>query len=219
MALILASEREQIARFGRKLIEHRLTKGTGGNLSIFSRSERLIAISPSGLDYFETAPEDVVVLDLSGKIVDGAGKPSSEWALHRIIFENRDDISSVVHAHSPFSTVLSCLGWELPALHYMLALAGSTIRCAEYASFGTEELAQNALAAMLGRNAVFLANHGLIAAGSDLANAFHIAEEIEFCAELYWRCKCVGEPLILDKSEMDRMKDRFRTYGQVKDAS
>lgn len=219
MTLVLDCERNQIARFGRKLIEHRLTKGTSGNLSIFNRKEGLVAISPSGLDYFETAPEDVVVLDLSGKIIDGAWKPSSEWALHRIIYENRQDIDSVIHTHSPFCTVLSCLGWELPAIHYMIALAGPTIRCAPYATFGTAELAHNTLTAMRERNAAFLANHGLLAAGADLANAFHIAEEIEFCAELYWRCKCVGEPVILDRLEMDRMKDRFRTYGQLKTAS
>ena len=215
MTLVLASEREQIASFGRKLVEHRLTRGTSGNLSIYNRNKSLMAISPSGLDYFQTAPQDVAVIDLSGRIVDGTSKPSSEWALHRILYENRADISSVVHTHSTFSTVLSCLGWELPALHYMIALAGPTVRCAAYASFGTEELAANAMLAMADCNAVFLANHGLLTAGSDLANAFHIAEEIEFCAELYWRSRCVGEPVILDKAEMTLMKNRFRTYGQV----
>lgn len=215
MTLVLASERQQIASFGRKLVEHRLTRGTSGNLSIYNRSKSLMAISPSGRDYFQTAPQDVAVIDLSGRIVDGTNKPSSEWALHRILYENRDDISSVVHTHSPFSTVLSCLGWELPALHYMIALAGPTVRCAAYASFGTEELAANAMLAIADCNAVFLANHGLLTAGSDLANAFHIAEEIEFCAELYWRCKCVGEPIILGEAEMALMKNRFRTYGQV----
>ncbi len=219
MTLVLASEREQIASFGRKLVEHRLTRGTSGNLSIYNRHKRLMAISPSGLDYLQTAPQDVAVINLSGKIIDGTRKPSSEWALHRILYENRDDISSAVHTHSPFSTVLSCLGWELPALHYMIALAGPTVRCAAYASFGTEELAANALLAMHDRNAVFLANHGLLATSSDLANAFHIVEEIEFCAELYWRSKCVGEPVILGKAEMVLMKDRFRSYGQVKTTS
>ena len=218
MTLLLSSEREQIVNFGKKLIEHRLTRGTSGNLSIFNRRELLMAISPSGLDYSQTAPEDVVVIDLSGRVIEGEKNPSSEWMLHRILYENRVEISSVVHTHSPFSTVMSCLGWELPPLHYMIALAGQTVRCAAYATFGTEELAANAMLAMHDRNAVFLANHGLLAAGSDLANAFHITEEIEFCSELYWRSKCVGEPMILCEAEMEAMKDRFRSYGQVKPA-
>ena len=218
MALLLAAEREKIALYGRKMVEHRLTKGTGGNLSIFNRGEGFIAISPSGLDYFQTTPEDVVVMDLSGRIIDGMRKPSSEWALHRILYDKRKDISAVIHAHSPFSTVLSCLGWEMPAMHYLIALAGGpTVRCAPYATFGTEDLAVNALAAIDQRNAVFLANHGLLAAGSDLAQTFHITEEIEFYAEIYWRCKCVGEPKILDNTEMTRMIGLFRSYGQVND--
>ncbi len=216
MSLILAREREQISHFGKKLVEHQLTRGTSGNLSIFNRQQRLMAISPSGLDYSQTAPEDIVVIDLSARVIDGARKPSSESALHRMLYENRKDISSVVHTHSTFSTVLSCLGWELPALHYMIALAGPTVRCAAYASFGTEDLAAKALSAMQDRNAVFLANHGLLTAGSDITHAFHVAEEIEFCAELYWRSKCVGEPVIIDETEMARIKDRFRTYGQVR---
>lgn len=215
MPFLLADERQQIASFGRKLLEQGLTRGTSGNLSVFNRREKLMAISPSGLDYLQTTAEDVVVTDLEGRIVDGARKPSSEWALHAIIYQNRPDLSAAVHAHATFSTVLSCLRWDLPAVHYMITLAGPTVRCAEYAPFGTQQLAVNALAAMRDRKAVFLANHGLLAAAGDLATAFHIASEIEFCAELYWRCRSVGEPVILDRAEMNLMKEKFRTYGQV----
>ena len=219
MSNSLASERQMIASYGRKLIDHSLTKGTSGNLSIFNRDQGLIAISPSGLDFHQTAQKDVVVLDLSGNIVDGERKPSSEWPLHKMVYEQRLDVSAVVHAHSTFSTVLSCLGWEMPALHYMIAIAGPSVRCASYATFGTEELGTNAVSAMAQRNAVFLANHGMLAAASDLAQAFHIAEEIEFCAELYWRCKCVGVPKILKDSEMTRIKDLVHSYGQGKNAA
>lgn len=215
MPLLLANEREQIASFGRKLLEQGLTRGTSGNLSVFNRREQIMAISPSGLDYSQTTAEDVVVTDLECVVVDGTRKPSSECALHAIIYQNRADLSAAVHTHSTFSTVLSCLRWELPAVHYMIALAGPTVRCAEYATFGSQQLAVNTLAAMRDRKAVFLANHGLLAAGGNLATAFHIASEIEFCAELYWRCRSVGEPVILDRAEMNLMNEKFRTYGQI----
>jgi len=216
MPFFLADEREQIANFGRKLLEHGLTRGTSGNISIYDRRQQLTAISPSGLDYLQTTAEDVVVIDLNGRIVDGARKPSSEWALHTAIYRSRADVSAVVHTHSTFSTVLSCLRWDLPAVHYMIALAGPMVKCADYATFGTRQLADKALAAMEDRNAVLLANHGLIAAGEDLAAAFHIASEMEFCAEMYWRSRTVGEPVILDQEEMALMKEKFRTYGQIR---
>jgi L-fuculose-phosphate aldolase len=215
MSLLLANEREQIASYGRKLIEHGLTRGTSGNLSIFDRRQQLMAISPSGIDYLQTTAEDVVVTDLEGRTIDGTRKPSSEWALHAIIYQSREDLSAAIHTHSTFSTVLSCLRWELPAVHYMIALAGPTVRCTEYATFGSGQLATNALAAMRDRNAVLLANHGLLAAGCDLPTASHIAAEIEFCAELYWRSRSVGEPVILDQAEMSLIKKKFRNYGQV----
>jgi L-fuculose-phosphate aldolase len=214
MALLLAHEREQICRFGRKLLEDRLTRGTSGNLSICNREAGLIAISPSGLDYLETTSDDIVILDLDGNIVEEPRKPSSEHALHRFIYQNRDDVSAVVHTHSTFATVLSCLGWDLPAVHYMLTLAGENVRCSRYATFGTEDLARNALEALADRNAVFLANHGFVAAGANLTAAYAVAIETEFCAELYWRSRCVGEPVLLEKAEMKSMKELFQSYGQ-----
>lgn len=213
--MLMGTEREAIVEYCIKLIERGLTKGTGGNISIFDREKKLMAISPSGLDYYKTKPEDVVVLDLAGNVADGRRKPSSEYQLHRVFYEKRSDINSVVHCHSMFSAVLSCLRWPIPASHYMIALAGKDVRCAEYATFGTQELADHAYEAMKDRNAVLLANHGLLAASADLANAFNIAEEIEFCAEIYYRSKCVGEPVILSDEEMALMAQKFSTYGKV----
>lgn len=214
--MLMKDEREAIVEYSIKLIEHGLTKGTGGNISIFNRQEKIMAISPSGLDYYKTKPEDVVILDLEGNIVDGKRKPSSEYNLHKIFYERRDDCNSVVHCHSMFSGVLSCLHWTIPASHYMIALAGKDVRCAEYATFGTQDLAENAFKAMKDRNAVLLANHGLLAVSVDLPNAFNTAEEIEFCAEMYYRAKCVGEPFILSDEEMTVMDRKFNNYGQVK---
>lgn len=210
----LEKERQLIVTYGKKLIESGLTKGTGGNISIFNKTEGLMAISPSGVDYFRTRPEDVVVLDLEENIVEGKRKPSSETGMHKIFYEKRDDLNAVVHAHSLYSTVMACLNWSLPATHYMIALAGKNVRCADYATFGTRQLGENAFAAMEGRNAVFLANHGLLAGGVDVASAFNTAEEIEFCAQVYCRARAIGDPVILSEEEMAIMAEKFKTYGQ-----
>lgn len=213
--MILLEERKLIVEYGKKLIETGLTKGTGGNLSIFNRKENLMAISPSGIDYFKTRPEDVVVLDLDGNVVDGDKKPSSELGMHSIFYRRRNDIDAIIHTHTVFATTLSCLNISLPPVHYLVALAGLDVRCAKYATFGTEELAKNAFEAMKDRNAVLLANHGLLAGAKDLANALNITEEIEYCAELYYRAKSIGEPVILPEEEMKLMLEKFKTYGQV----
>lgn len=213
--MLMKAEREAVVEYCIKLIEHGLTKGTGGNISIFDRERQLLAISPSGMDYFKTKPEDVVVMDLEGNIADGKQKPSTEYHLHKIFYERRDNCSSVVHCHSMFSGVLSCLRWPIPASHYMIALAGKDVRCADYATFGTQELAENAFIGMKDRNAVLLANHGLLAVSKDLPNAFNIAEEIEFCAEMYYRSKCVGDPVILADEEMNFIIKKFRNYANV----
>ena len=212
--MIMKEERKQLVEYGKKLITSGLTKGTGGNLSIFNREEKLMAITPSGIDYFETQLEDIVVMDLNGEIVEGHRTPSSEFGMHKTFYEQRQDIDAIIHTHTMFATTIACLGWELPAVHYMIALAGKNVRCAEYATFGTEELAHNAFKAMKDRKAVLLANHGLLAGAKDLANAFNITEEIEYCAELYYRSRSIGEPIILSDEEMDIMAGRFKTYGQ-----
>ncbi len=215
--MLIQKERELVVEFGKKLITCGLTKGTGGNISICNRAEGLMAISPSGLDYFETRPEDVAVVSVEdGSIADGKRKPSSELELHRIFYVNRTDIGAVVHTHSTFATTLATLGWGLPASNYLIALAGPDIRCAPYASFGTMELAQNAFEYMKDRYCVLLSNHGLVAGAGDIANAFNTAFLMEECCETYYRAKALGEPQILSEAEMLRMMEKFKTYGQVK---
>ena len=216
--MLLQKEREDVVKYCKMLITHGLTKGTGGNISIFDREKKLFAISPSGIDYFETEAEDVVVMDLEGKIVDGIRKPSSEHELHRIFYRNRQDINAVVHTHSVYSTVLAVLREELPASSYLVAFAGGpNVRCAEYISFGTKELADVTFRAMEGRNAALMANHGLIAGGKDILNAFNIAEQIEGCAEVYVKARMIGKPILLDDEEMEKMVNVFNhSYGQKK---
>lgn len=155
-------ERELLVEYGNKLMEYGLTKGTGGNLSIYDETKGYMIITPSGIEFDKLTPEDMVVMDLDGKIISGEKKPSSEYMMHTMIYKDRKDIKSVVHAHTMYATVISCLRETLPAVHYMIALAGKDVRCAKYATFGTEELAINAVEAMKDRNAVLLANHGII---------------------------------------------------------
>lgn len=212
--MLLEKERKLIVEYGQKLIKNGLTTGTGGNLSIFNRNQRLVAISPSGMDYFDVTAEDVVIIDLDGNVVDGHRIPSSEVSMHLIYYNRRKDIDAVVHTHSTYATTISCLNWGLPAVHYLVAYAGNDVRCAEYATYGTPELAVNSFEAMSGRRAVLLANHGLLSGGMSIDHAFNIAEEIEFCAELYYRTKSIGEPIILDEDEMTLMQKKFETYGQ-----
>lgn len=214
--MLMESERIQLIEYGKKLVKNDLTKGTGGNLSIFDRESGYVAITPSGIDFFEIQPEDIVIIDLEGKIIEGDRSPSSEWEMHLMPYRTRKDIDAVIHAHTMYATVLACLRKELPATHYMIAVAGPTVRCAEYATYGTHELAINASKAMEDRNAVILANHGILAGAKDLLNAFNIVEEIEYCSEVYCKALSIGDPIILPQEEMTLMAEKFKTYGQKK---
>ncbi|WP_196600316.1 L-fuculose-phosphate aldolase [Pectinatus frisingensis] len=214
--MIMQDEREKIVEYCQKLITNGLTKGTGGNISIYNQKEKLMAISPSGIDYFKTKPEDVVVLDLDGKIVDGNRKPSSEIDMHRIFYVKRPGINSVVHAHSIYSSVLACLNWSIEPIHYLIGYSGKNVRCTKYCTFGTAELAYSAYEGMKDRNAVILGNHGLLAVGTDIAKAFDTLEEIEFCAEIYYKAKIAGKPVVLSDGDMDIVLDKFKSYGQKK---
>ena len=212
----LELERKKIVEFGRKLVDSGLTKGTGGNLSIYNPEEELMAISPSGIAYYDIRLEDIVVMDLEGNIVEGKREPSSEYEMHKIFYRKRDDIFAVVHCHSIYSTTISILREDLPASHYMIALAGKNVRCADYATYGTQELADNAFEAMEDRYGVILANHGLLTGADCIENAFNTAEELEYVAETYYRAKTIGDPVILDDQEMELMKEKFKNYGQAR---
>ena len=212
--MLMENERKLIVEYGKLLVTKGLTTGTGGNISIFDKEKKYFAISPSGIDYFETEPEDVVIMDLDGKVVEGERKPSSEWMMHLIFYKKRDDVEAVVHTHSRFSSTISCMRWDIPALHYYVAFAGKTIPCAKYASYGTQELADNAFEGMGEGKAALLANHGLITIGRSVKEAFLVAEMSEEMAEYYYRTKSIGEPVLLVEEEMESMLLRFKSYGQ-----
>ncbi|WP_291827731.1 class II aldolase/adducin family protein [Bosea sp. (in: a-proteobacteria)] len=186
-----------------------------GNVS--ARTEAGFLITPSGLPYAQTLPEDLIELSLDGMVLSGARKPSSEWPFHAAIYRARPEAQAIVHTHSPRATALSCTRRGIPAFHYMIALCGGAdIRCADYATFGTPELAENAVRALEGRKAVLLANHGVIALGASLAGAHQIVAEVENLAGQYLDILAAGlEPVILDAAEMARVSAKFAGYGKV----
>lgn len=213
--MLLRKERQLITEYGQKLVEKKLTKGTGGNLSIYNRERNLMVISPSGIAYDELKLDDIVVMNLSGEVIEGVNKPSSEYELHKILYEKRGDLKAVIHTHPTYSTTISCLRKEIPAVHYLVAVGGQKIPCASYATFGSKKLAKNVYKAMGNKyKASLMANHGLIAAGKDIKEAFNISELVEFTAELFYRTSNIGDPKILSKKEIKRVVKKFEQYGQ-----
>jgi len=217
--MLMEKERKEIAEYGRKMSSAGLSKGTSGNISIYDPATGYMAISPSGLDYFDTKPEDVVVMDLKNNIIDGTRKPSSEHGLHTVMYLNNPDARAVVHTHSTFCTTLACLNVPLKAVHYVIGGAGvPEVPCAEYATFGTQQLADNVKKVIGKSRAVLLANHGLVTSGPSLAKAFSLAVNLEFVAEMQWRASCIGTPVVLSDEEMVKVMESFKNYGQPQKA-
>jgi L-fuculose-phosphate aldolase len=189
-----------------------INQGTSGNASARLAPDRFV-ITPSGRAYDTMKPADLPVMAIDGRWA-GTYRPSSEWRFHRDIFAARPDVGAIVHAHSSFATALACLRLDVPAFHYMVAVGGGdSIRCAPYATFGTQELSDRALAALEGRKACLLANHGLIATGATPHKALALAIEVETLCGMYLRARAVSEPVRLSANEMARVIELFRTYG------
>lgn len=205
--------REAIVAAGRSLKGRGLTSGRTGNLS--ARSGEGLLITPTGVPYETMSPDQIVAVAADGTPAPGGFAPSSEWQLHLEIYRARPDALAIVHAHPRYSTALACNRREIPAFHYMVAIAGGrSIRCAQYATYGTKELAQNAVEALRDRRACLLANHGSIALGSTVAGALDLLDEVEVLATQYCEAIRLGQVVILSDTEMARVLDRFRTYGQ-----
>ncbi len=212
--MLLKKERELVVDYGKKMIHTQLTTGTGGNLSLLNREEKLVAIKPSGMDYFSIHPEDVVVVDLEGNIVDGHLKPSSEVRFHLALMKHRSDISAVVHTHQVFATTIACMGWELPAVHYLVGFSGNKVPIADYATYGSQELSDNIIRVIGNYNACLLANHGIVTVGGDLAAAYAVAEELELVSRIYYQTKCLGDPIILSDEQMESVIAKLKTKPQ-----
>jgi L-fuculose-phosphate aldolase len=196
-----AALRREIVTAARAMAQLGLAPGTSGNVS--ARLPGGALVTPSGWPWDQLKTAHLVELDQEGRRRGKGLPPTSEWPLHLAVYAARADAGAVVHTHSRFATTLSLLRRDLPASHYMLAVAGGAqVRCARYASYGSHELAEAAVAALEGRQACLLANHGLLALGPTPAAALAVAREVEYCAELHWRALAVGEPVVLDADEI-----------------
>jgi len=189
-----------------------LNQGTSGNASV--RVEGGMLITPSGLDYDTMVPADIVKIGITGRLLHGHRRPSSEWHFHCRVMEARPRAGAILHTHSINATALACLGRGIPPFHYMVAVAGGKdIRCAPYATFGTEELADAVVEALDGRLACLMANHGMLVLGRDIEDAFKRAVEVETLAAQYLNALAVGEPNLLRDAEMDVVLEKFRNYS------
>lgn len=206
--------RRQLLQTARRLHEIGLSAAATGNVSV--RCGAGLLITPSGMDYDEMQMEDAVLLDLHGNTIAGTWRPSSEWRIHCDIYRQRPESGAIVHSHSAYATAIACQRRAIPPFHYMVTRAGGNdIRCAGYATFGTQLLSDNVLTALEDRRACLLANHGQIAVGADLAAALRLAWEVEELARQYCHTLQMGEPVLLDAEELARVAAQFAGYGQA----
>lgn len=190
-----------------------INRGTSGNVSARNGDGHFL-ITPTGMDYAGMLAEDIVLMGMDGSY-PGVRKPSSEWRFHRDIYIAKTEAGAVVHTHSPFATALACMGRDIPPFHYMIArFGGPDVRCAAYATFGTQELSDAALVALQGRRGCLLAHHGMIVCGADLKQALALAVELETLCEQYWRVLQIGPARLLPDDEMERVLQKFSAYGQ-----
>jgi len=209
-----AAARAAIVAACRQLNALGINQGTSGNISL--RLGSRILISPSAVPYEEMQPGQVAAMPLAPGASDweGPAKPSTEWRLHRDILLNRPEMGAVVHAHPPHCTALAIARRPIPSCHYMVAVfGGSDVRCAPYATFGTEELARHALRALDGRSACLLANHGMIVCGQSLKRAMWLAVELEALARQYWLSLMIGGPVLLSEADIAATAERLAGYG------
>lgn len=208
----MKAEREQLLGVMQKLLQCGLNRGTSGNASV--RVKYGLLLTPTGMDVEDMIASDMVFMNEDGEY-EGDRKPTSEWMFHLDILKQRPEIGAVIHTHSMFATTLACLRKDVPPFHYMIAVSGGdSIRCAPYALFGSEALSKSALSALEGRRACLLANHGMIALGEDIKQAFDVAVEVEALCEQYLRALQVGEPKILTDEEMREVFAQFKGYSK-----
>ncbi len=214
--VLLKSAREQLLAISLKLCSLGLNRGTSGNVSVRVNSQDGRAgflVTPSGMAADAMMPSDMVWMDFAGH-VEGERQPSSEWRFHSDILQHRSEVNAVIHTHSLFATALSTLRLDVPAFHYMVAVAGGdSIRCAPYALFGSQQLSDHALQALQDRKACLLANHGMIAVGATVEKALDIALEVETLCQQYLQALQAGAPSLLSAQEMQEVLEKFKGYG------
>ncbi|MEC8876740.1 MAG: class II aldolase/adducin family protein [Pseudomonadota bacterium] len=205
---------KEIIFFSKKLCDLKLNTGTSGNISV--RQKDGFLITPTGMDYQNLRPQDIVFMNMK-KSIFGKRNPSSEWPFHLEIMKKRTDINAIVHTHSTYATVLACQRKGIPRFHYMVAVAGGNdIRCAPYSTFGTSHLSKNILSALKNRKACLVANHGMVSTGKTLKEAFDLAVEVENLAKQYWKILLSGRAKLLSISQMQTVLKKFKSYGKQK---
>lgn len=209
--MLLARERELVARYARRLRPDGLVVGTAGNLSV--RAGDLVAVTPSAVDYDTLEPGLVCVVELEGRAVEAALEPSRELPLHLAVYRHMP-AGAVVHTHSPFATAVACVLDELPPIHYLAADLGGAIAVVPYETPGSERLAGAVTAGLAGRSAVLLASHGAIAVGATLEQAYARAVTLEWLAALFSRARGLGRPRVLPDDELERLRALVESYGR-----
>ena len=208
-----AVQRESLVDYARRMVRDGLVDGMSGNLS--ARAGDLIAITPSGAPYEDMAPADICLVRPGDGSPAGPGRPSTETPMHLAVYR-ATDAGAIVHTHSPFVVALSTVLDELPAVHYAMAGLGGLVRVAPYARFGTRELADGAVAALAGRTAVILGNHGALTYGASLGQAYDRARTLEWLARVYWHARLAGTPRTLTVAQLDEVREATRAirYGE-----
>ena len=207
----MLDKKQEVIEYAKKLNTENLSALRSGNISI--RYKDGFLITPSGVKYSLLKNEDIVFVSLDGKFETSKHKPSSEWRFHKDIYINKTEANAIVHAHSTHATAVSTHGKSIPAFHYMVALAGGNdIKCADYATFGTEELSQNIIKALENRKACLMSNHGQVAFEKNLNKAFELAQEIENICQQYINALKIGVPKILSNNEMNKILGQIKNY-------
>lgn len=208
--------RKEVVTTGVKMLGSGLVVGTWGNISTRVPDEDLVAITPSGMNYDELVAEDIVLVDLEGNVVDGLRKPSIEVPMHVAIYQNRPDIQAIVHTHSAFATAMAAARKPIPgAVEDLVQIVGGDVRVCEYALPGSKELGQNVIKALERRQAVLLANHGMLGAGRNLNEALKICQVVEKAAQITIFAKVLGGVVELSQEDVDFMRDFYlNAYGQ-----
>ena len=203
-------QKKEIIKFAKMLNDKKLSALRSGNISI--RYKNGFLITPSGQKYSSLKVKDIVFVNLKGEF-NNKQKPSSEWRFHQDIYISKTNAKAIVHSHSTNATALSTHNKKIPSFHYMVALAGgSDIKCAKYATYGTRELSKNILKALKNRFACLIANHGQIAFGPSLADAFELAEEVDNLAKQYIKALLLGRPKLLSLNEMKKVLNKSKAY-------
>jgi L-fuculose-phosphate aldolase len=206
--------KEEVIKFAKKLNTTNLSPLRSGNISVRAKVNNFdgFLITPSGKKYETLKTDEIVFVSLNGEY-DNGQIPSSEWRFHQDIYLNKERAKAIVHAHSPYAIAVSALGKPIPAFHYMVAIAGGeNIRCSKYATFGTRDLSKNIINALENRKACLMSNHGQVAFGENLDEAFELSEEIENICHQYIITLRVGKPRILSSQEMKNVLNKIKNY-------